>query len=133
MGVAVECATTTRGTAKMPLSQRECRADVYEDGGAIVVEIDLPGVAAEDIRLKVDSYLVSVQASIPEEDSRNYHRRERGAQRFFREIPLPVAVRRDTTTADLRDGVLIVRMRYRLQVTGAAEAWRIPVRRGYAA
>lgn len=114
-------------------SQRECRADVYEDRGSIVIELDLPGVAAEDIRLKVDSYLVSVHASIHEEDTRVYHRRERGVKNFFREIPLPVAVRRDTTMAELRDGVLIIRMRFRLQVAGAAAASRIPVTRGYAA
>ncbi len=110
-----------------PPNQRECRADVYEERGAMVVELDLPGVAAEDVRLKIDPYLVRVRASIQERDSRHYHRRERGVLRFAREIPLPVAVRRDTTTADLRDGVLTIRMRYKLDVAGPI-SWPIPVR-----
>ena len=112
---------------------RECRADVYEDDGAIVVEVDLPGVVAGDIHLQVDSFLVSIRASISEADPRHYHRRERGSETIFREVPLPVAVRRDTTTADLRNGVLTVRMRYKLQMAGAETPFTIPVRRGYAA
>ncbi len=109
-------------------TQRECRADVYEDEGFMVVEVDLPGVAAEDIRLQVGSHLVSIRAAVAAEAQRQYHRRERGIHRIVREVPLPLAVRRDTTLASLRDGVLTVRIRCKLEVAGADAAWQIPVR-----
>jgi len=95
----------------MPVSlPRECRADVYQDEQSLVVEIDLPGVAAEDVQLKVDTHVVSVRGLASEQDRHRYYRRERGARAFTRDIPLPVPVRCNLVGADFANGVLTIRL-----------------------
>ena len=87
------------------------RADVYEEGDALVVEADLPGVAAREVEVIVDARRVRIRGVRKEAPSaRAYHRNERGQGDFEREIPLPREVRSRRAEATLRDGVLRVRM-----------------------
>jgi len=109
---------------------RECRVDVYEKGSEIIVEAELPGLGPEDVRVTVETHLLTVHARVPKRPGdRRYHRRERASERILREIPLPIAVRRDQATATVRNGVLEVRLRARLESVGVSP-WPVKVRRG---
>ena len=88
---------------------RECRVDIYEENGSVILEAELPGIDESQIQLEVDSQQVSIRARPTEcGDSRRYHRQERHARSFQREIPLPVRIDRENVIAMIRDGVLLV-------------------------
>ena len=94
------------------------RADLYQVDGEFVAELDLAGVAPDDIELMVgvDSFTISGTRGLgppePGEDGvpAKVHRRERSVGSFRREIPLPLPVLREAAEATLRDGVLTVRL-----------------------
>ena len=95
-------------TRSRPLG-RECRVDIYEENGSIIMEAELPGVEGSQIQLEVGSDLVSIRARpIESEEPRRYHRQERHLRYFERDIPLPVRIDRENVVAMIRDGVLVV-------------------------
>jgi HSP20 family protein len=94
------------------------RADLYQVDGELVAELDLAGVAPDDIELMVgvDSFTISGTRGLgppgPGEDGvpAKVHRKERSDGPFRREIPLPLPVLREAAEATLRDGILTVRL-----------------------
>lgn len=85
--------------------------DVYEDDGELVLEIEAPGVDASKLTLLVGEALVRVESARPAERGRRaWHRRERAAGVFAREIPLPDRVVSRLADATLADGVLHLRI-----------------------
>jgi HSP20 family protein len=87
------------------------RADVYEDGDALVVEVELPGLRPQEISVAAEPQLLEIRSEPAEVAAHQvYRRRERDRGSACREIPLPVPVRHDRAEARLRDGVLEVRM-----------------------
>jgi HSP20 family protein len=87
------------------------RSDVYEEDGEIVVEVEAPGVAPEKLELSVGEGVLCVEASLLRRvEGRHWHRRERPAGSFRREIPLPAPILAGLAEAFVRDGVLRVRL-----------------------
>ncbi|MBX6377199.1 MAG: Hsp20/alpha crystallin family protein, partial [Clostridia bacterium] len=85
--------------------------DVYERGGDVVVEIELPGVDPENIRLEVNEDSVFVEAERREDketQGEGLYRRVRRFGRVSRRIPLPTAVKADQARARYRNGLLEV-------------------------
>jgi HSP20 family protein len=88
--------------------------DVRETATDLVIEVELPGTAAADIRVTCheDAVLVegvkgeSVRPGMPAAD--RFLRVERAAGPFRRVVPLPTAVDRDRGHACVRDGVLAI-------------------------
>jgi HSP20 family protein len=102
-------------------------ADVIETEDAFVVEIELPGVGAEDFTVHAqDRDLVvrgerrSTASSRPEA----FHRVERRHGPFARGFRLPQDVDADAVSAQLTEGVL------RLVLPKARRTSRVPVERG---
>jgi len=86
--------------------------DVYETPNTVVVEAELPGVGAEQLRLElVGENLVISGALGASEGQRGERllRMERPRGRFFRTVPLPVPVT-PPFDATLSRGVLVVRL-----------------------
>ena len=93
----------------------EPNTDVYVDDelGDIVVHVELAGADADSLRVAVDDdYLVIAGIRALRDVSRNASllRREIQYGRFVKQIPLPVAVLDDGSTAVYRDGILTIRL-----------------------
>ena len=91
----------------------DVRLDMFEDGGTLVVRAELPGVAKDDLSVKVaeDTLLISGERRHEEKvERRDYMRVERNYGSFSRSIPLPEGVKTEEISATLKDGVLEVRL-----------------------
>ncbi|WP_062350257.1 Hsp20/alpha crystallin family protein [Bacillus kwashiorkori] len=90
------------------------RVDVYETDNEVVATCDLPGLEKrEDVELNIDNNILSISGSTKktaEVKDENMYRKERYVGRFFRSIPLPVAVSTEGVKATYKNGVLEVRM-----------------------
>lgn len=83
--------------------------DVFDDGGAIVVKAELPGISRDDIEVKlIDNTLEITGEKKSEEkiDRRDYLRVERSYGKFSRTLRLPEGLDADQVTADFINGVL---------------------------
>jgi HSP20 family protein len=84
-------------------------ADVIEDEGAIVIQVELPGVALADVNVGVENDLLTLSGERKIQDER-FHRRERWHGAFARSFRLPRTVDVAKIEASLRDGVLVLRL-----------------------
>jgi HSP20 family protein len=88
---------------------RDIRVDVSEDDQAYTVKADLPGVAKEDIKVKVDGNRVSITAEVKresEEQGRNMLCTERSCGQQFRSFTLESAIDESKADAKYENGVL---------------------------
>lgn len=84
--------------------------DVSETDQAYTLQLDLPGVAKEAVKVKIEGRRVSidaeqVRASAPAEGERALYR-ERSVTRFSRTLALPQEVSKTDSNAKLEHGVL---------------------------
>lgn len=96
-----------------PLSRLTPPLDVSETDAAIEVRMDLPGVNAEEIDIKLTDNLLTVSGERneeKEEKGRKFHRVERRQGCFSRSVTLPSPVDDGTVDAQFRDGVLTISM-----------------------
>lgn len=117
------------GEVSWPMSGRGRPAvNVWETGDSLKVELELPGVKADDVQLSVTGDELAIKVDRPEVEQAGvtYHRRERGVGSFSRVLRLPFEVDADRVEADLRHGVLTVTLAKsetarprRIQVTAA--------------
>lgn len=88
-------------------------ADLYESEDEFILELGLPGFRTEDVDVTVERGVLTVtgQRQAPERDEgRHYHVREHAFDRFARSFALPSSVIADDVTAELHDGMLVVRL-----------------------
>lgn len=93
--------------------------DIAEDENAITLEADLPGLKAEDVKLSIENYRLTLsgERKFENETKRdNYHRVERSYGSFTRTFTLPNTVNVDEVKADFSDGVLRVTLPKREEV-----------------
>jgi HSP20 family protein len=88
--------------------------DLYETATDFILTADLPGLSRDQIDVSVDDNRVIIRGErvggpidMPCEQ---FHRVERGHGRFSRSFALPDAVDVDGVSADLKDGILTVRI-----------------------
>lgn len=100
--------------------------DMYEEEGALVARISLPGFKADEINVSVDGTVLSITAETEQErtEDKTYHLHERHAGRVERLVTLPFAVQTEGAEATFQDGTLNLR----LPRAPGAEARRIPVK-----
>lgn len=87
--------------------------DIFEEESAIVLQAEVPGMKSEDIHVSVDNGVLSLSGERTfesDEKRENYHRIERGYGAFTRSFVLPKTVDPEGIEADLRDGVLSLRL-----------------------
>jgi HSP20 family protein len=101
--------------------------DVIERPDSVLVLVDVPGLAPEQLDVSLAGNMLTVQGTVPAAaaaDADHVHLRERPTGSFKRCVPLPASVDAESISAECRLGVL--------QVTIARserdKARRIPVR-----
>jgi HSP20 family protein len=86
--------------------------DLYETDDAIVLEMAVPGVDADDLDLSIEGRQLSIRARVPEVEGegRRYWTQTIPRGDIGRTVKLPVGVDADTVAARVRDGVLTLTM-----------------------
>ena len=87
-------------------------ADVAEYGSEFKVTIELPGLSREDVSLEVTGNAVTIRGRRPADGctTERYQQLERNHGAFARTFRFGDAIAADRITADLVDGVLLVRV-----------------------
>jgi HSP20 family protein len=101
--------------------------DVNEAESEITVRAELPGVAAEDLRVSIQNETLVLAGEKKEESTKQengFVRSERRFGSFRREIGLPVEIDPEKVQAEFHGGVLTVKLRK----TKAAKPHRIAVK-----
>lgn len=88
------------------------RMDVIDRDKEVVVKAEVPGFKADDIELSISDNILSVKGSTREEKEEDgeYRRREIRSNYFSRSVALPAEVDGTKAKANLRDGVLEVKV-----------------------
>ncbi len=88
------------------------QVDMYEQGEELVVKVELPGVAREDIDVEIengDLVIKGERHSEHEVKEEHAYRMERSFGSFYRRLPLPEGVKEEDISATYTDGVLEIR------------------------
>lgn len=95
--------------------------DVSEDDKAYHVTVDMPGVAKEAVKVRVDGRRVSIETATeeatPSDGSRVLYR-ERRAARYARSFSLPVEIEQGQSEARFENGVLTLNLVKRVAENG---------------
>jgi HSP20 family protein len=89
------------------------RFDVKETKDAYVIKADLPGVKEGDLDVSLNGNMLTIRGKREEErkeEGDSYYAIERSSGSFTRSFTLPESADGDNVGADLRDGVLEVRL-----------------------
>ncbi len=100
--------------------------NVHEDESHVYVEALAPGVDPKSLDLSVVGDTLTIKGEKPglaQVAAEAYHRNERAAGRFARDITLPADVDRERVKADYRNGLLLISM----PKSDAAKPRRIPI------
>ncbi len=91
-----------------PLSTRTPRVDMSDLGEVIRIEVELPGVASNSLRLSAVENVLTIQAVAESRDSfeREHYYREIYHGEFQRTLLLPCGVDWEQTKARMRSGIL---------------------------
>lgn len=93
-------------------ANRAYPVNVWEEGGYLFAEAELPGAKSEDVDISVAAGELTIRgrrtASVAEGSS--YHRQEREVGEFSRTLRLPYEVDADGVEATLSDGVLLLKL-----------------------
>lgn len=87
--------------------------EVADTTDTVVVKAQVPGVSKEQIQVTVSEGALTIKGETKAEkqqEEKNYLRREFHYGTFSRTVPLPVGVQGEKATAQLKDGILEIRL-----------------------
>ncbi|MGB5192707.1 MAG: Hsp20/alpha crystallin family protein [Polyangiales bacterium] len=87
--------------------------DIREENDAFYVDAEVPGLSAEDVKVDVEKNVLTLSGERKvekEEREGTFRRVERHYGSFSRSFSLPETVDTDSISADLKDGVLELRL-----------------------
>ncbi len=86
--------------------------NVWETGEAVFAELEVPGLKSDQLDLSVvgDQLSIKVERPEAEQEGVTYHRRERPVGSFTRVLRLPSPVASDAVQAELKNGVLTIKL-----------------------
>ncbi len=96
---------------KIPLDYRKAKADFIETENEFILEVELPGIEKEDIKLNVTDRGIELKAEKKEEkgektkESYSYAKSYAG---FYRSIDLPIEADKENMDASYKNGILTV-------------------------
>src|SRR5664279_5448844 len=83
--------------------------DVYEDEHKVVLNLEVPGIKQEDLKIQVENNSLTISGERKfekEEKEENFHRIERRYGSFYRAFTLPSTVDTENVAASYNAGVL---------------------------
>jgi len=80
--------------------------DIYDSESGLVVVADMPGVEKEDLTVKVDEGILTLEGTMKPLKEARRPVQEFDAVRFFRQFELPEEIDQEKIGAELRHGVL---------------------------
>jgi len=100
--------------------------ELTDEGEAYGLTIDLPGVSENELEVRFHEDLLTITAARKTTTPEGYHQRlsERGSYEFHRSYQVPARVNAEGISAQLKNGVLQVR----LEKTAEVQPRRIAVR-----
>jgi len=86
--------------------------NMYQDNAELVVEFQVPGFTKDNLAIEVGEDFITVSGQTEQlfEPTRPYIRREFTQQNFSRTVSLPGIVRNDKAEAEIKAGLLIIRV-----------------------
>jgi HSP20 family protein len=87
--------------------------DISEDNGSILVDVEIPGMKKEDIKVSLENNVLSLKGEKKQQrevNQENLHRWERRYGSFVRSFELPMPVQADKIKASYKNGVLHVEL-----------------------
>lgn len=84
--------------------------DIYENGDGLVVKADLPGVAKENLDVRVENNLLTIRGKPVHVAPGDPVYREYELVNFFRQFELNERVDQSKISADLKHGVLTLKL-----------------------
>ena len=93
--------------------------NIWREDGQVCLEVELPGIAEEDIQVLVspeNQLVISGQRSQLNEEAGRWNRRERRFGEFSRQFALPNEVDPDRVTAQLQAGILRIQLQEKERV-----------------
>ena len=106
-------------------------ADVFARNGELVVKMDLPGVDAKDIHVKLDEGELTItgeRKADKEVKEEGYYRKETSYGFFERRMTIPKGIKESEIVAKYEDGVLEIAMPKAAKLEGKPKAKEIPVK-----
>lgn len=84
--------------------------DLYETDDAMVLEMAVPGLTADELDLSIEGRQLSIRATVPEpeEDGRRYWTQSIPRGEIGRTVKLPTGVDAESVHARVRDGLLVL-------------------------
>lgn len=104
--------------------------DLVDKGGEFVVSAEMPGVSKENVDVQITEESVEIRAQVSseaEKEDGGYYHRERTSNAWYRRLPFPDVVAPDKAEAELKDGVLTLRVS-KAQPTEARKARKVAVK-----
>ncbi|HEY7318406.1 MAG TPA: Hsp20/alpha crystallin family protein [Candidatus Binatia bacterium] len=110
-----ERTVATRSQQRTPATREETRSqeqyvvppvDIYETNEGLIVKADLPGVAKENLDVRVENNLLTIRAQSTHVAPGEPVYREYALVNFFRQFELNERVDQTKISADLKHGVL---------------------------
>lgn len=92
---------------------RQPVVDLVDNEKEFVVRAELPGIDKEDLSIEIADNVVEIKGERKEEaeqKERGFLRKERHYSKFVRRLPLPEEVEADKADAELKDGVLTLKL-----------------------
>jgi HSP20 family protein len=99
-----------RGLTAQPF---KVAVDIREEKDAFFVDAEVPGLSAENVNIEVEKNVLTIRGERKvekEEGEGKYKRIERRYGSFSRSFTLPDTVDADSISADLKNGVLALRL-----------------------
>ncbi len=97
----------------MTITEWAPSVDIIEDDKEWLVKADLPEVKKEDVKVTVESGVLTItgeRKNEKEEKDKRYHRIERAYGNFLRSFTLPDAADGSKVNAEFKDGVLKIHL-----------------------
>ncbi len=102
-----------RRYAQEPEAGEACQwappVDIYEQGGRVLLRVELPGLEKEDIGVDIENGLLSIRGdkkSLLGQENTAYHRVESRYGKFCRTFTLPDSLDSEKIEASYKNGVL---------------------------
>ena len=100
---------------KAPATREESRTlvpavDIFETDGGLAVVADLPGVAKENVDVNVENNVLTIQGKAQSALAGEAAHSEYALLNYFRQFELSDAVDQDGIRADMKYGVLTIRL-----------------------